>query len=449
MPIDKIFTYITAAVIVGLIGSQVCRRSFDPFAPVWMFLIGYAQVYVVQPISYREWAIEARGPELVAQANGRALWALLWFLLVYFSGVGKWLARRLPAAPRAWSPGLISVLAPLMMLWGLACAGFFAGSGNREITAEENLLRQFPIFLLLGGVLLIVTGRRPGDPRPALTAMGLAAGLAYLAIWMFNGKRSHSMIAVLATVCAFYVPRLRRPSMPVMAGVGVVCALAVTLAIGWRGTTQYEQSASGFLQYVGDFDPSKVLVNLNVKDREEERPNDGRLASKETEEYGGFLLMMATVPELSPYDYGSPYLRLFSTYIPRIVWPSKPLYGRSEWISAWMAGSQQPREENFTGPAIGILGAAQLNGGVFGTLLVLGVVALVIRTAYDYYRYYADSPWAQAWWAMTYFNAWMMVANDDPSIFIYYMYGHTILAPMAILWLVHKYGGVGDAGGSS
>ena len=56
----------------------------------------------------------------------------------------------------------------------------------------------------------------------------------------------------------------------------------------------------------------------------------------------------------------------FSTFIPRIIWPSKPLFGRSKWISAWMAGSEMERSEDFAGPAIGILGATQLNGGTLG-----------------------------------------------------------------------------------
>ena len=77
--------------------------------------------------------------------------------------------------------------------------------------------------------------------------------------------------------------------------------------------------------------------------------------SHETTEYGGFLLMMDTVPEKSEYDYGMNYCRIVSTYIPRIVWPTKPLFGRSQWVSAWIAGSELERDEEFTGPAIGIL----------------------------------------------------------------------------------------------
>ena len=441
MALDQLPVYATAALILAMIGSQVCRRSFDPFAPIWLFLVGYAQLYVVQAISYRGWALRARGPELVMWANLRALWALAWFLCVYHSGIGRRLARKLPAAPRGWSPGLIGAVAPMMMAWGLACAGLLAQTSTEvNPAAEESILRQFPIMLLVGGVLLLVTGRQRDRPRPVFTAAGLVVVVGYLLLWMFNGKRSHSMIAVLAGLCAYYAPRLRRPSLGVMGLTGVVCVLAVTLALGWRDNRRHETTTSGFIQFLGEFDPNSVLVNMNLKERDDDASLAGS-ASKETEEYGGFLLMMATVPLLSDYDYGASYLRIVSTYIPRkLLWQDKPIFGREAWVNAWIAGSEQVRTTKFTGPSIGILGAGQLNGGPLGTALMLAVVATIMRAGYEYYRFYADRPWAQAWWSLTYFNAWMLTANDDPSVFFYYMYGHAIFAPMLLLWAIHKLG---------
>ena len=129
--------------------------------------------------------------------------------------------------------------------------------------------------------------------------------------------------------------------------------------------------------------------------------------------------MMDTVPAKSDHDYGSSYIRLVSTYIPRLVWPDKPIFGREQWVNAWIAGSESKRDENFTGPAIGILGATQLNGG-----------AAAPRSCSPSWRSYphslrllplTPSPWVQAWWALTYYNAWLMTVNDDPFIWFYYV----------------------------
>jgi hypothetical protein len=452
--IDQYYVYGTAAVILILMVSQVFRKAFDPFAPIWLFLVGYAQVYVIQAINVREWALRVRGVELVTQANFRAFWALVWLLVVYYSGLGRVIAARLPRAPTSWSLGLITGLSPLLITWGMLCTGLVIYAGRDAdgpgVSAERTLFLSFPTVMLVAAILLIVTGRQPLRPRPAMTATGVAVAAAYVLIWMFFGRRSHALFGVLTGVCAFYVPRWRRPSLPVLAATAFAGSLVVALAIGWRGNKNYERSFAGFGQYVSEFDPASILVSLNIKDRVDEAPEFDHPVSYETLEYGGFLLMLDTVPARSEYDYGASYIRLVSTYIPRLVWHDKPYFGREQWVDAWIAGSELKRDATFTGPAIGILGATQLNGGAWGTFLVLGALGLLLRTAYDYFRFHAATPWAQAWWALTYYNAWLMTVNDDPFVWFYYLYGHTTLAPMAFLWIYHKVaGGSGQGPGGS
>jgi hypothetical protein len=107
-------------------------------------------------------------------------------------------------------------------------------------------------------------------------------------------------------------------------------------------------------------------------------------------------------------------------------------------VSAWIAGSQFRRNEDFTGPAIGVLGAAQLNGGPIATAILMITIAFGMRLGYDYFRYHADSPWAQAWWALTYYNAWLIPLNDDPFVWFYYIYGHTTLPLCVGLWIWNR-----------
>jgi hypothetical protein len=439
---DLYYVYGTAALIALAVALGAFRKSFDPFAPIWLFLAGYAQVYVVQALSFREYALRVRGVDLVGRADFRAFWALAWFLVVYHCGLPSVLARRLPRPAAHWSPGLIAFLAPWMILWGLVCSGIEIVARRTEVmSAEESLFLQFAILMLVAAILLIVTGRRPEQPRPALTAIGLGVAALYVLIWMFNGKRSHSLFGVLTAVCAFYVSRGKRPSKLVLAATAFCGALVVSLAIGWRDNLRYERSLSGFSQYVSEFRLSSILVNLNVKDKDDIMRKKPRPISYETEEYGGFLLMMDTVPAKAEHDYGASYIRLVSTYIPRILWRDKPLFGREQWVNAWIAGSEFKRKADFTGPAIGILGATQLNGGAYGTLIVLAVIALMIRAAYEYFRLYSTVAWVQAWWSLTFYNAWMMTVNDDPFVWFYYLYGHTTLPPLAFVFVYNRMAG--------
>ena len=331
------------------------------------------------------------------------------------------------------------LISPPLIVWGLVCAGLLlrgtAQGDEIYYSAEEALLRSFPFVMMVAAVLLIVTGRTIRDPKPQFLPVGLLVAVLYILIWMFNGKRSHSLIGVLSTVCAFYASRLKRPSWPVLLATAFTGALVVAIAIGWRNNMNYERSFTGFATYLGDFRVSKILESLNIGDDD----SDVEYMTHEPSEYGGFLLMMDTVPAKSEYDYGANYIRIFSTFIPRIIWPSKPIYGRAQWISAWMAGSEMDRDEDFTGPAIGILGATQLNGGATGTLIILAGVALFIRTAYEYFRIHSDNPWVQFMWSITYYNAWFMVVNDDPLIWFYYNWGFTTFPVVVLMWWSNRH----------
>jgi hypothetical protein len=428
------YVYAAAAVTVSYFLVQALTRRFDPFAPTWLFLVGYVQVYVIQPITCHEWAIGVRGAPLVAAANWRALWALVWFLAAYHLGPGRRVATALRRPPRAWSPFWPAALCPPMIVWGVYCSGILirGGAENEPISAEMALFRSFPFLLMVAAILMIVTGRTIAGASPAFLAPGIACAAAYGWIWMCNGQRSHSLIAVLATVCALYTTRLRRPSGPMLLATAFAGALVVAIAIGWRNDRDHERSLSGFVGFLTDFRISRVLESLNLTEGEEE------IDSYETWEYGGFLLMMDTVPTKSEYDYGANYLRVFSTFIPRLVWPSKPLYGRAQWIAAWQAGSEFERPDDFASPAIGILGATQLNGGAVGTFVVIACIALLLRVAYEYFRTYADVPWVQFWWSITFYNAWFMVVTDDPMVWFYYNWGISAFPIVVLLWWLNR-----------
>ena len=438
------YIYGTGILIAGTLAFQIATKRFDPFAPVWLFLVGYGQVYVIQALSYHEWAVSVRGVEVVEEASFRSFWALAWFLSLYYFGPAKALARVLPKPPARWSPAAVSLLSPILVFWGLLCAGMILRGGADEgpTSAEGSLILSFPMVMLVAGVTLIVSGRQVSKPRPSFTVAGVIVISVYMLIWMFNGKRSHSLVAVLVGVCSFYLPRFKRPSFPILLATALTGALAVGISIGWRYyATQNNSygSVSKFVTFITTFDPSMILESINLKEKE---VKEGTRVTYETEEYGGFLLMMDTVPMKSDYDYGINYLRVFSTFIPRIVWYDKPIYGRDKWVAAWVAGSEMKRDTSFTGPAIGILGATQLNGGAIGTAIVLGVISLLLSTTYQYFRKYSDRPWVQVWWPLWYYNAWFMTVNDDPCNWFYYNFGFTTLPTLILLWFVNKSGGI-------
>ncbi len=443
---DQMSVYAIFVTVSLLFVWQVLTRRFDPFSPLWLFLAGYVQVYVVQAYMLREWAIGVRGIDVVSTANFRAFWALLWYLTVYHFGPARGIAATLPTPPRAWSVPVVAGLAPVLTVFGLACAWMVMSyaSDPTAFSAEAALLFSFPFVTVVAAILMIVTGRNPDSPRPAFTVAGLGVAAVFVALWIFNGKRSPALIGVFSVVCAYYATRKARPSWAVLLVTAFVGSLFVAVAINWRfNKNHHEKSVAGFIEFLGDFEMSSILSSLNIENEEE--IDHSKFISYETLEYGGFLLMMDTVPWKSGYDFGANYLRCFSTFIPRIVWPEKPLYGREQWVNAWIAGSEMKRDETFAGPAIGIMGATQLNGGGLGTLIVMAAIALLQRTGYEYFRRYEGVPWVQAWWALTYYCSWFMVVADDPMNWFYYNWGFTTMPTVVLLWVVNKVAGQGLA----
>ena len=136
--------------------------------------------------------------------------------------------------------------------------------------------------------------------------------------------------------------------------------------------------------------------------------------------------MMDTVPAKSRYDYGANYLRVFSTFIPRLIWPDKPLFGRPAWIDAWIAGSEIEREEDFSGPAIGLLGATQLNGGSTATRDRAGLHRPGLsRGRMSTFVVMQTFPGCSSGGRSSYYNAWFMVVCDDPLAWFYLNWGFT------------------------
>ena len=296
---DQYFVFATAGIILVYFLVNVVVRKFDPFAPVWLFLLGYVQVYIIQAVSYHEWALRGSGQELVTAANSRALWAIIWFLTVYHLGIGprsplSYLGR-LADGRRPWSlPSW-----PLRWFSGdLFCAGVMIRggiTGAETISAEEALLRSFPFVMMVAAIMLIVTGRTLAVPSPLFLPAGLLVAASLRC--HLDVQRQALTFADRCSfhgLCLLYHASESGPH-------GRFCwpllsrrALVVAIAIGWRNNDDYE------LSFVGIHS-----VSLGFQDRKDPRKSQyqGRrktarveTTTYETTEYGGFLLMMDTVP---------------------------------------------------------------------------------------------------------------------------------------------------------
>ena len=157
--------------------SHVFTRKFDPFAPVWLFLLGYAQVYVDSGAFLSRMGSggpgqgSGDGGELPGTVGDRLVPGRL-----PVRGRPVRSRRALPRPPGNWSPTVAAMLSPLLVVWGLFCAGVMIKGGIQAAeatSAEESLLRSFPFVMMVAAVMLIVTGRTQSASRPLFVAAGL------------------------------------------------------------------------------------------------------------------------------------------------------------------------------------------------------------------------------------------------------------------------------------
>ncbi len=313
----------------------------------------------------------------MAAANFRALWAILWFLLVYQLGIGRKLAAVLPRPPRRWSPAAVALISPPLIVWGLFCAGLaIFGGAQADSTANpgmETLFLSFPVRDDGGGGP--ADRDRPDDPvRPApfflpaglMVAAALRADLDVQrqAVALADRRAGHGLRILHDAAQAALVAGPDRDGVLGCAGGGDRHRL--------EGQPDYERSFTGFAN-------SSAISKSRRSSRASTSPTT-------RDDGGGHDLRDRRIRRLPADDgHGSRQvgLRLRRELHPRVfdVHPPDRLAEQAalrprQWVNAWIAGSEMERDEDFTGPAIGILGATQLNGGAIGTLIVLACVAL-------------------------------------------------------------------------
>ena len=321
-------------------------RRFDPFAPIWLFLVGYIQIYVVQAINYHAWAVSARGKDLVAAADWRALWALALVPLVYHLGPGRGIAPVLPRPPRRWSPRPGRADRPAAGPVGpVSAPGVVIRSGADEVaSAERSLFRSFPFVMMVAAILLIVTG-----PEHAGTAAGLPGGRAGGRAALCDDLDVQRQAIALADRRAGDGLRLlHHAAEAALLARAVLDRLRGRARGGDRHQLEERPRPPALVRrvrrFLADFRSRQILESLKSRD------GDGGERSHETEEYGGFLLMMDTVPD-------EVRLRLWGELPAGLldVHPADHLADQAAlrpdaWVNAWIAGSELERDEDFSRP---------------------------------------------------------------------------------------------------
>lgn len=180
----------------------------------------------------------------------------------------------------------------------------------------------------------------------------LAFALTFMLV-LSSGKRNQLMVIILAPIIYYYLTRKKRPRRVYVVTFIVAFILVLGLVGIWRHTFFYggsleKESMSDIL--------SSFMVNIEV--------------------FFPYYTMLSTVPATFPHQFGLSYLYTFIQFIPRALWPGKPVSSVTKVTEA-MFGAYAA-----WGPAYCNYAEMYLDFGIVGMVIGMGIYAIVSKKMY-------------------------------------------------------------------
>lgn len=316
-----------------------------------------------------EGAIDPTSPEFLWIYAEVFLYATLGLLaLLVGDAIGRRLRRESDGveSPRPAGSGKPAITAGLL-LGSLGAAVLVAKLGIRLITdpsfvATSGTAGLFWVYPLLsaplyGFVYRIAVAYRRGEPVPRLALAGLV--LSGIAIYILTSSKAAILNSVILLLVArhFLVGpvRLRALVLPALAFVIVLPMLYLHREYGLTP------------ELVARLDPQMIMAGFGIL------LNRSYLADS-------FAAVIHYTPQ--PYDYmlGSGWLEVFYFWVPRGLWPDKPVSYSLTFAQTYLS-SLNESQGSFFSPTL--LGDAYLNFGPIGVPLLMLALGVALRLWYD------------------------------------------------------------------
>ncbi len=357
----------------------IYKKEFDPFEPIYLWIVLYAFLYFLKPLTHVITGVGFRyGEEYLNEALFIAIVGLAFFYLGYFWSGGKKIAAILPLAAREISLKRLKIVAWCLILigfWGLHTYIQISGGwyefwskphgfgGKANITTAY--IYQLPELMVIGFLLAFFAfvASREKLSIKSLVMLFLASlggvGL-YTLVW---GSRTNFSWITLSCITIYYLLRDKRPSLKIIFPALFALFIALAIIPAYRGN----------LYFGGDF---KKMLNIS------NYMNSFRQAfGNPTDEFGSYLAEVALVPENIPYDYFALHRQLIYHPIPRLIWPDKPPLFNRNWDS-FLAKSHLS-----WGAAESLLGDFYAQLGLWGVIVGTFISGVLWKTIYWYFRH--------------------------------------------------------------
>ncbi len=230
--------------------------------------------------------------------------------------------------------------------------------------------------------------------RKKLPLKFLVGGLILLEVmagFLFGGRTS-ILIPFLIVIIVYHYTVRHISWSKVIVGFAILLLFLIPVTTVYRAI-YYKAIEQGELGLTGVFGTLKKMGEEDVKSRDNWSELVGQSLSRVSSMFDGTLRVLDRVPSMYKFQHGRTFLPdLFIFFIPRIIWPNKPLFrqGRKFAILFW----DMPEGEFGTSAGIGLPAELYFNFGWLGILLcpIWGVAIRFFWERAKYYMKYEKIP---------------------------------------------------------
>ncbi|EGV20684.1 hypothetical protein [Thiocapsa marina] len=382
---DVILTLIVCTVIAIILHS-ISISGRNPFEPIYYVLIGYIGVFVLQGFQGRMVLPYIYDTEFLSYSLFLAWMSLVLFYLGYRSGFARRVPLRLPKAPD-WQPGALVRYGTILFFIGVVSQVIFIsqsggaeqfysqarGAGNHAGSTAYIYVAKTLLYIALP--ILFIEAARGSLSAPIRFSVYFVTAVLFV-YQVYIGQRSGVFLMGVSILAWWYLPRMVINQIPM--GRILLIIASILILVGFTALFRTEF-------FVGsDLDRTKQFFEQELADQLREMMVTGLLGGGGTDQFShgnelsGYLQTLNVVPDRVGHDFGAAYLRYSYHWIPRMVWPDKPVVADSM------------RELIDAAPAL-ISGTNTMLGSYYYSLgligLVLGsLVTGVVFGALEYWR---------------------------------------------------------------
>jgi oligosaccharide repeat unit polymerase len=368
------------ALVVVPLYQYVKKKRRDLFEPVYLAAFIFLMMFWFRSVYVLVWGSDLMG-ERPFLPNILRAWNLSWLYLLlaialfyrfYYSRVGVAVAHAFRPLPGKWSPGRAYVA--VWILFGVGLASLLSLMEQFEPLASF-LFRKPEVFSTLGTGPLVLLGqcvvlslqvayavllkRRSLGAWVVFILIALPALTAQAAQGM---KGAFLFVFFSLLMLHHYIVRpIRLRFLLLFAAAGILLVFPAFTALRQASDVESYQQ-----QWVYYSDPTLAL-NIAVQ----------RLSGIEA-----LVFIVRDTPRVMNYQLGKTYLNVLVAWVPREIWPDKPLLGFGQIFTPLYLGHVFAPGGTTYAPTI--FGEAYVNFSVAGIILVAVLGGIFLRSFYEF-----------------------------------------------------------------